>query len=201
MTRGQDGSLLLSCMTLSFTTHCRFSPALQTIVLCGLPTFARVGRRRNRSSAAPAGARKYAGKSGPWCMLSRNGDPRYATATAARLEQRHQRASCVKLGWIGPGLAATGKAVTHGCTAKWLGLHGRRGDRGAGSATLGARRGDLPSGARTTAGKPGCAARSNLRRRCRTARGSSVFIGQRRRRARRIRRREGAARVSESGGR
>jgi hypothetical protein len=30
MTRGQDGSLLLSCVTLSFTTHCRFSPAHQT---------------------------------------------------------------------------------------------------------------------------------------------------------------------------
>jgi putative ABC transport system permease protein len=32
MTRGQDGSLLLSCVTLSFTTQCRFSPALQTRV-------------------------------------------------------------------------------------------------------------------------------------------------------------------------
>jgi hypothetical protein len=35
-TRGQDGSLLLSCMTLSFTTQGRFSPAHQTIVFCRL---------------------------------------------------------------------------------------------------------------------------------------------------------------------
>jgi hypothetical protein len=34
MTRGQDGSLLLSCVTLSFTTQCRFSPAL---VAVGMP--------------------------------------------------------------------------------------------------------------------------------------------------------------------
>ena len=44
MTRGQDGSLLLSCMTLSFTTHCRFSPALQTIGWRRLPACAKVGR-------------------------------------------------------------------------------------------------------------------------------------------------------------
>src|SRR5580658_10821598 len=41
MTRGQDGSLLLSCVTLSFTTQCRFSPALQTFRLMSSASAAR----------------------------------------------------------------------------------------------------------------------------------------------------------------
>jgi hypothetical protein len=39
-------------MTLSFTTHCRFSPALQTIVFCGLPSRGPADDA-NRSSGAP----------------------------------------------------------------------------------------------------------------------------------------------------
>src|SRR5215831_17187487 len=34
MVRGQDGSLLLSCMTLSFTTSRRFIPTLTSLVGC-----------------------------------------------------------------------------------------------------------------------------------------------------------------------
>jgi len=34
MVRGQDGSLLLSCMTLAFTTSRRFSPTLSSLVGC-----------------------------------------------------------------------------------------------------------------------------------------------------------------------
>jgi len=97
-TRGQDGSLLLSCETLSFSTPCRFLTGAQRSQLSGwavenCPTRAQDStlsrRRRQWFCASDRCARRLAGKTG----LDR----------AGRLDRRRgQRKTVVRAGRLGP---------------------------------------------------------------------------------------------------
>ena len=97
-TRGQDGSLLLSCKTLAFSTFCRFSPAHR------LWPSGRTAQRINKGLAQNSGSP----------------GPRHGTQRQARMVRCHERAYRSPHRGTAPGRRSSGRAEAVRSYSPWL---------------------------------------------------------------------------------